>query len=91
MQHLLCWPRWQRNPLRCRPSRRVAIQEAERWNVLLGEMRRSLAELDLGLKGDLTITEGLASAGVGAPGAINSLVLCRPDSLGMTLPARRSG
>ena len=35
----------------------VAIQEAERWNALLGEMRRSLAELDLGLRGDLTISE----------------------------------
>lgn len=95
-------------PLLCRPSRRVAIQEAERWNVLLGEMRRSLAELDLGLKGDLTITPALvrssradtlggtaaspmASAGVGAPGAINTSLFCRPDSLGLTLPARRSG
>ncbi|KAK9866454.1 hypothetical protein WJX84_011662 [Apatococcus fuscideae] len=35
----------------------VAIQEAERMNVLLGAMRRSLAELDLGLKGDLTMSE----------------------------------
>ncbi|KAK9865962.1 hypothetical protein WJX84_007849, partial [Apatococcus fuscideae] len=35
----------------------VAIQEAERMNVLLGAMRRTLAELDLGLKGDLTMTE----------------------------------
>jgi len=35
----------------------VAIQEAERWNILLNEMRRSLGELDLGLKGDLTMTE----------------------------------
>lgn len=35
----------------------VAIQEAERMNVLLAEMRRSLAELDLGLKGDLTMSE----------------------------------
>lgn len=40
---------------------RVAIQEAERWNVLLSEMRRGLAELDLGLKGDLTMTEPMAS------------------------------
>ena len=39
------------------PPRRVAIQAAERWNVLLAEMRRSLAELDLGLKGDLTMTQ----------------------------------
>ena len=50
----------------CLPSRacRVAIQEAERWNVLLSEMRRSLAELDLGLKGDLTMTEPMVG---GAP------------------------
>ena len=32
-------------------------QEAERMNGLLAAMRRSLAELDLGLKGDLTMTE----------------------------------
>ena len=32
-------------------------QEAERMNMLLGAMRRSLAELDLGLKGDLTMSE----------------------------------
>ena len=42
--------------------RRVAIQEPERWNVLLAEMRRSLAELDLGLRGDLTMTEPMVSA-----------------------------
>jgi dynein heavy chain len=35
----------------------VAIQESERMNNLLAEMKRSLAELDLGLKGDLTMTE----------------------------------
>ena len=35
----------------------VAIQEAERMNVLLAEMKRSLAELDLGLKGDLTMSD----------------------------------
>lgn len=40
---------------------RVAIQEAERWNILLTEIRRSLMELDLGLKGDLTMTESMAS------------------------------
>ncbi|EFN51784.1 hypothetical protein CHLNCDRAFT_37234 [Chlorella variabilis] len=39
----------------------VAIQEAERWNILLTEIRRSLMELDLGLKGDLTMTESMAS------------------------------
>jgi len=35
----------------------VAIQESERMNVLLTEMKRSLLELDLGLKGDLTMTD----------------------------------
>ena len=34
----------------------VAIQETERMNVLLKEIRRSLVELDLGLKGDLTMS-----------------------------------
>lgn len=32
-------------------------QECERMNILLAEIKRSLAELDLGLKGDLTISE----------------------------------
>ena len=35
----------------------VAIQEVERMNKLLAEIKRSLAELDLGLKGDLTMSE----------------------------------
>jgi len=34
----------------------VAFQETERMNLLIGEIRRSLKELDLGLKGELTIT-----------------------------------
>ncbi|XP_067673689.1 dynein beta chain, ciliary-like [Haliotis asinina] len=34
----------------------VAFQECERMNMLSNEMRRSLKELDLGLKGELTIT-----------------------------------
>ncbi|KAF4517248.1 hypothetical protein B566_EDAN011632, partial [Ephemera danica] len=34
----------------------VACQECERMNLLTAEMRRSLRELDLGLKGELTIT-----------------------------------
>lgn len=34
----------------------VAFQECERMNYLTGEMKRSLKELDLGLKGELTIT-----------------------------------
>uniref|UniRef100_A0A8D0EXS5 Dynein axonemal heavy chain 17 n=1 Tax=Strix occidentalis caurina TaxID=311401 RepID=A0A8D0EXS5_STROC len=43
----------------------VAFQECERMNTLTREMRRSLTELDLGLKGELTITsdmEELANA-----------------------------
>lgn len=32
------------------------MQEAERLNMLLVEMKRSLQELDLGLKGSLTVT-----------------------------------
>lgn len=39
------------------PYTMVAIQEAERMNVLTAEMKRSLAELDLGLRGDLTMSE----------------------------------
>ena len=35
----------------------VFLQECERMNALLFEMRRSLIELDLGLKGDLSISE----------------------------------
>lgn len=34
----------------------VAFQECERMNYLTNEMKRSLRELDLGLKGELTIT-----------------------------------
>ncbi|XP_038597832.1 LOW QUALITY PROTEIN: dynein heavy chain 17, axonemal [Tachyglossus aculeatus] len=43
----------------------VAFQECERMNILTSEMRRSLKELNLGLKGELTITtdmEDLSSA-----------------------------
>lgn len=54
-------PKLSRHSLCLPAQRRVAIQEAERWNVLLSEMRRSLFELDLGLKGDLTMTEPMAS------------------------------
>jgi dynein heavy chain, axonemal len=34
----------------------VAIQESERMNILTSEIKRSLAELDLGLRGDLTMS-----------------------------------
>ncbi|CAH0405196.1 unnamed protein product [Chilo suppressalis] len=37
----------------------VAFQECERMNYLTGEMKRSLRELDLGLKGELTITSDM--------------------------------
>ncbi|XP_064623162.1 dynein beta chain, ciliary-like [Lineus longissimus] len=39
----------------------VAFQEAERMNGLTSEIRRSLKELDLGLKGELTITGDMES------------------------------
>jgi len=39
------------------PYTGVFLQEVERMNNLVFEMRRSLVELDLGLKGDLSITE----------------------------------
>eukprot|EP01135_Chromosphaera_perkinsii_P008680 Nk52_evm13s1444 gene=Nk52_evmTU13s1444 len=35
----------------------VCLQECDRMNILTGEIRRSLKELDLGLKGDLTISD----------------------------------
>ncbi|MEE6466367.1 hypothetical protein FKM82_006924 [Ascaphus truei] len=37
----------------------VCFQECERMNVLMREIRRSLQELDLGLKGELTISSGM--------------------------------
>lgn len=37
----------------------VAFQECERMNYLTGELKRSLRELDLGLKGELTITSDM--------------------------------
>jgi dynein heavy chain len=39
----------------------VAIQECDRMTILNSEIRRSLKEAALGLKGDLTITEGMES------------------------------
>jgi dynein heavy chain len=41
----------------------VAFQECERMNNLTSELRRSLKELDLGLKGELTITAAMESLG----------------------------
>ncbi|NWW16196.1 DYH9 protein, partial [Falcunculus frontatus] len=37
----------------------VALQECERMNTLTAEIRRSLAELELGLKGELTMTSDM--------------------------------
>ncbi|NXO93463.1 DYH9 protein, partial [Certhia brachydactyla] len=37
----------------------VALQECERMNALTAEMRRSLTELELGLKGELTMTSNM--------------------------------
>jgi dynein heavy chain len=37
----------------------VALQECDRMSILVSEIRRSLRELDLGLKGDLTVTENM--------------------------------
>jgi len=37
----------------------VFLQESERMNILLFEMKRSLAELDMGLKGDLSVSEAM--------------------------------
>jgi len=41
----------------------VCFQECERMNKLTKEMRRALKELDLGLKGELTITSAMESLG----------------------------
>jgi len=41
----------------------VAFQECERMNILTKEMRRTLKELDLGLKGELTITNDMEDLG----------------------------
>ncbi|NWT02283.1 DYH9 protein, partial [Mionectes macconnelli] len=39
----------------------VALQECERMNVLTAEIKRSLLELELGLKGELTMTSDMES------------------------------
>ncbi|KAM3614782.1 uncharacterized protein V6R79_018954 [Siganus canaliculatus] len=39
----------------------LCFQECERMNVLLAEMRKSLNELDLGLKGELTMSSSMES------------------------------
>ena len=37
----------------------MCLKECERMNLLVAEMRRTLKELDLGLKGELTITSDM--------------------------------
>jgi predicted TIM-barrel enzyme len=44
----------------------VALQEAERANTLVGEMRRSLEELQLGLDGALNMSERMEQLSTGA-------------------------
>lgn len=41
----------------------MALQECERMNTLTKQLRRSLRELDLGLKGELTITTEMEDLG----------------------------
>lgn len=41
------------------PFQHVVLQECERMNMLLGEIVRSLVELDLGFRGDLTMSDGM--------------------------------
>ncbi|XP_076016721.1 dynein axonemal heavy chain 11 [Genypterus blacodes] len=41
------------------PYMSVCLQECERMNILLAEIRKSLEELDLGLKGELTISSSM--------------------------------
>lgn len=40
-------------------TKTIIFQECERMNTLTAEMKRSLKELDLGLKGELTITSDM--------------------------------
>jgi len=41
------------------PFQNVILQECERMNSLVGEIVRSLVELDLGFKGDLTVSDAM--------------------------------
>jgi dynein heavy chain len=41
------------------PFQNVVLQECDRMNLLVGEIVRSLLELDLGFKGDLTISDAM--------------------------------
>lgn len=70
------------------PYAMVALQECERVNALLTEMRRSLLELDLGLRGDLTMSEDMerllqALAGDAVPGPWAALAYPSLKPLGL--------
>jgi dynein heavy chain len=41
------------------PFQNIVLQECDRMNTLISEMVRSLTELDLGLRGDLTISDAM--------------------------------
>jgi dynein heavy chain len=69
------------------PYTGVFLQECERMNALLFEMKRSLVELDSGLKGDLSITEPMeklmnALGGLKTPMSWEKLAWASRDSLG---------
>mmetsp|Transcript_7103 Transcript_7103/g.15934 ORF Transcript_7103/g.15934 Transcript_7103/m.15934 type:complete len:721 (-) Transcript_7103:346-2508(-) len=69
------------------PYTGVFLQECERMNNLLFEIKRSLIELDMGLKGDLSITEPMeklmnALAGMKTPMSWEKLAWASRDSLG---------
>jgi len=68
------------------PYTGVFLQECERMNGLLFEIKRSLIELDMGLKGDLSITEPMenlmnALAGLKTPMSWEKLAWASRDSL----------
>jgi len=68
------------------PYTGVFLQECERMNNLLFEIKRSLIELDMGLKGDLSITEPMeklmdALAGLKTPMSWEKLAWASRDSL----------
>jgi len=68
------------------PYTGVFLQECERMNALLFEVKRSLIELDMGLKGDLSITEPMenlmnALSGLKTPMSWEKLAWASRDSL----------
>mmetsp|Transcript_22422 Transcript_22422/g.30704 ORF Transcript_22422/g.30704 Transcript_22422/m.30704 type:complete len:1916 (+) Transcript_22422:3-5750(+) len=67
------------------PFQNVILQECERMNSLVGEIVRSLVELDLGFKGDLTVSDAMEELA-------NSLYLDRVPTRweGLAYPSMRS-